>query len=109
MEKKTLREICDTYGISRRTVQGYEKENLISPSGKNHLGHLLYDEETRQRIGLIRFYQKAGFRIKEIGELLELPKKKRDERLLVQIRLLEEKKTQTETIIRKLEEMIREN
>lgn len=69
--KQTLRQICDQLKISRRTVQGYEKMELVSPSGKNKYGYLLYGEMERERIQLIRFYQKIGFRLREIKELME--------------------------------------
>lgn len=58
--------------VSRRAVQGYEKAGLVRPSGKNAMGHLLYDEEAQERIGLIRLYQGFGFQIKEIAGMLEL-------------------------------------
>ena len=50
MENFTLREIHASYGISRRAVQGYEKANLVSASGKNEYGHLLYDTAAVNRI-----------------------------------------------------------
>lgn len=62
----TLRDIKDTIGISRRVVQGYESEHLVSPTCKNHMGHLLYDQETYDRIKLIHEYQWIGFTLKEI-------------------------------------------
>lgn len=38
--EKTLREVCAALQISRRTIQGYEKAGLVSPSGKNKYGYL---------------------------------------------------------------------
>lgn len=35
MEEKTLREVCDLVGITRRAIQGYEKAGLVVPVGKN--------------------------------------------------------------------------
>ena len=34
MAEMTLRELCDSLGVSRRAVQGYEKAGLVSPEGK---------------------------------------------------------------------------
>lgn len=45
MAEMTLRELCDSLGVSRRAVQGYEKAGLVSPEGKNERGYLLYSEE----------------------------------------------------------------
>jgi len=69
----TLREVCSTYDISRRAIQGYEKAGLVSASGKNKYGHLLYDEDSQKRIVRIRLFQQMGFRIKEIRDLIDAP------------------------------------
>lgn len=69
---KTLSEIRKELGVSRKVIQGYEKHGLISPCGKDKYGHLIYDAKTIETIIMIRFYQKLGFLIKEIKELLFL-------------------------------------
>ena len=69
MEAKTLREICAGTGVSRRTIQGYEKAGLVSASGKN--GHLLYDQAAEERIRNIRFYQQIGFPVREISGIID--------------------------------------
>ena len=68
---KTLSEICKELGISRKAIQGYEKHGLISPCGKDKYGHLTYDEKTSERIVMIRFYQKLGFTVQEIKDLID--------------------------------------
>ena len=53
----TIREISDTFGVSRRAIQGYEKAGLLSSvSGKNNHGHLLYDEAVQEQIKRIEFF-----------------------------------------------------
>jgi len=69
----TLHELCDTVGVSRRAVQGYEKEGLVKASDRNKYGYLLYDEKTRLRVAQIKLYQQFGFKVKEIKELLDAP------------------------------------
>ena len=32
---RTLKEVCEMLGLSRRAVQGYEKAGLIRPSARN--------------------------------------------------------------------------
>ncbi len=66
----TLREICETLGVSRRALQGYEKAGLVASTGRNKYGHLLYDEKARERIAEIKFYQQLGFSIKEISDII---------------------------------------
>lgn len=69
----TIRKIYDTFGVSRRAIQGYEKAGLIFASGKNERGHLLYNETAQERIRQIKFFQQAGFSIKEITDIIDAP------------------------------------
>lgn len=73
MSEITLREVCDTLGVSRRAIQGYEKAGLVSPTGKNIRGYLLYDESSQERIKKIKLFQEMGFSIKEICEIIDAP------------------------------------
>ena len=69
----TLREICDAIQVTRRAIQGYEKMGLVSASGRNDRGYLLYDEGTFERIKKIRLFQDLGFSLKEIKQFIDLP------------------------------------
>ena len=70
---KTLQELCQALGVTRRAVQGYEKAELVKPSDRNKYGHLLYDEQAQARIAQIKLYQQLGFTIKEIQKLSDAP------------------------------------
>lgn len=80
----TLHELCDTFGISRRTVQGYEKHGLVRATGRNPRGYLLYDLQMQTEIQKIHQFQKFGFQVKEIGTLMMLSKPELRERLAAQ-------------------------
>ncbi|MCM1107179.1 MAG: MerR family transcriptional regulator [Blautia sp.] len=69
----TLREICDTVKVSRRAVQGYEKAGLVSASGKNRYGYLIYDVHSQERIRKIKLFQELGFSLKEIKDIIDAP------------------------------------
>ncbi len=68
---KTLHEVYEELGVTRRAVQGYEKRGLVKPSAKNKYGHLLYDEQAQKRIAIIKDYQRLGFKLKEIESLID--------------------------------------
>ncbi len=72
-ETKSLSEVCSVLEVSRRAVQGYENAGLVSATGKNKYGHLLYDEEAQRRIKQIRLLQQLGFKVKEIKEIIDAP------------------------------------
>ena len=106
MEEKTLHEVCETFGVSRRAVQGYEKAGLVSASGKNERGHLLYDKNSQERIQQIRMYQQMGFKVKEISLLLDASDQQLKQVLESQIEKLAGEKKQMELLIKKAYELI---
>ena len=71
---KTLREICDELNVSRRAVQGYEKMGLVSASDRTERGYLLYDLNTYERIKRVKFYQELGYSLKQIKDIIDLPR-----------------------------------
>lgn len=106
MNAMTLREMCDSLGISRRAVQGYETVGLVKPTGKTERGHLLYDEQTRERIREIRLFQKIGFTRKEIATIIDAPGEIRREALERQLVRLKKKKEDVEVLIQEVYRLI---
>lgn len=74
---KTLRDIESIYGISRRMIQEYERHKLIGYDAKNKYGHLLYSDESINRILFIRILNKTGMSLSEISRFLEMNADKR--------------------------------
>lgn len=70
-QNKTLTEIRKELNVSRKAIQGYEKHGLIKSSQKDKYGRHIYDEKITERIIKIRFYQKLGFSVNEIKELID--------------------------------------
>lgn len=102
----TLRKISNTFGVSRRAVQGYEKAGLISASRKNERGHLLYSEASQDRIRKIKFLQQIGFSIKEIRNIIDAPDEIQKSALEKQVKKLEEQKENIGILINKIYELI---
>ena len=108
MKEMTLREMCNTFEISRRAVQGYEKAGLVSASGKNARGYLLYDEASQERVKRIKLFQQMGFTIKQIKELIDAPDAILKHALERQLQKLTEEKKNIETLIHQLRVWIKE-
>lgn len=106
MNEITLREVCDAFGVSRRAVQGYEKAGLVSATGRNRRGYLLYDGNSQDRIRKIKLFQEMGFSIKEIREIIDAPDHILKSALEERILKLEEDREHTENMIRKANELI---
>ena len=107
MNEITLREVCDTFGVSRRAVQGYEKAGLVSATSKNRRGYLLYNGDSQERIRKIKLFQEMGFSIKEICEIIDAPNHILKYALEERIEKLKENNVHTELMIQKAYEMMR--
>lgn len=102
----TLREVCDTLAVSRRAVQGYEKAGLVSATGKNERGYLLYDASTRERIERIKLFQQLGFSIREIKGIIDAPSDVLKPALEEQVEKLKEDSENIELLIEKAYSLI---
>ncbi len=68
---KTLKEVCKITSVSRRTIQGFEKYGLVSASGKNKYGYLLYEDKDIERISYIKFLRDIGLSLRMIKNFEE--------------------------------------
>ena len=66
----TIREMCEAYDVTPRTLRFYEAKELISPirDGQKRL----YTKRERARLKLILRGRRFGFSLEEIRQLLEL-------------------------------------
>ena len=104
----TLREVCKAEGVTRRAVQGYEQAGLVTPTGRNERGHLLYDQLEQEKIRQIKFFQEMGFSIKEIRELSEAPANVVKEMIEERIEILWQEINKKESIIKIAKEMLKQ-
>lgn len=70
---KRLSEVCKLVGVTRRTLQEYDKVELLKPTSKTEAGYWLYDEAAIQRLMLIQIFVEADYKRKDIKALLESP------------------------------------
>lgn len=104
--EKTLKEVCEQVGVTRRAVQGYEEAGLVETTGRNKYGHLLYDESAIEKIKEIKMYQDFGFSIKEIQVLQEVSKEKYLGMLEYRLTLMQLEMSKLQENISKVEQLI---
>lgn len=68
---KKLSEVCKIVGVTRRTLQEYDKIKLLKPTNKTETGYWLYDDMAIQKLILIRIFVEAGYKRKDIKSILE--------------------------------------
>ena len=89
MNELLLREVCELVGVTRRAIQGYEKSGLVASTGKNKMGHLLYDKAAVDTIKEIKRYQNCGFSLTEIKKLKSMSQTEQRQVLKSKIQFLE--------------------
>ena len=66
----TIREMCDEFGVTPRTLRFYESKELLSPERRGT--HRLYTRRDRARLKLILRGKRFGFSLESIRQLLDL-------------------------------------
>lgn len=107
-EYKTLQEIYNTLGITRRAIQGYEEIGLVRASDKNMYGYLLYGENELKRIERIKMYHEFGFMLKEIKEIIDAPNPIIKAVLKSRVVELKKERVKIDTLISQAETLIKE-
>ena len=68
----TVSALADQTGLSPDTVRYYERVGLLPQPARSAAGYRLYDQTAIGRLQLIKSAQRAGLRLREIGELLQV-------------------------------------
>ncbi|MBR9862383.1 MAG: MerR family DNA-binding transcriptional regulator [Rhodobacteraceae bacterium] len=68
--RKTIRQMCEEYDVTPRTLRFYESKELLSPlrDGQKRL----YGKRSQARLKLILQGKRFGFSLEEIRQLLDL-------------------------------------
>ena len=69
-ETMTIREMCDAYGVTPRTLRFYEAKELLFPIREGQ--RRLFTKSDRARLKLILRGKRFGFSLEEIRQLLDL-------------------------------------
>lgn len=73
MKTYSVKELADLSGVSRRTLQYYDNEGILT-TDKNTNGHRMYHEHHLRRLMQINFYKSVGFSLEQIrNKMKEAP------------------------------------
>ena len=70
---KKLSEVCKIVGVTRRTLQEYDKVGLLKPTSTTDAGYWLYDDASIKKLILIQIFVEVCYERKAIKALLESP------------------------------------
>jgi DNA-binding transcriptional MerR regulator len=82
-ETMTIREMCNLYQVTPRTLRFYESKVLLFPHRQGQ--KRLFTRRDRARMTLIERGKRLGFSLEQIRQLLEVYDKTRDERLQLEM------------------------
>ena len=69
-DQMTIREMCDAYDVTPRTLRFYESKELLFPAREGQ--KRLFSKRDRARLKLILRGKRFGFSLEEIRQLLDL-------------------------------------
>lgn len=69
-DRKTIRQMCEEFDVTPRTLRFYEAKELISPLREGQ--KRLYGKRSQARLKLILQGKRFGFSLEEIRQLLDL-------------------------------------
>ena len=87
---KRIEEVCRLSGVSRRTLQYYDNEGILSVK-RSEENYRLYDETAMARLWEILWYKEMGFELKEIKNILTVTQKEKNNYLNEKIQIIEGK------------------
>lgn len=70
---KSISEVAQLTGISTRTLQYYDKIDLLKPTKLTNSGYRMYNDEALEKLQQILFFKELDFKLKEIKEILQKP------------------------------------
>lgn len=69
-ELMTIREVCDAFGVTARTLRFYESKELLAPIREGQ--RRLFTRRDLARLKLIQRGKRFGFQLEEMRQLLDL-------------------------------------
>lgn len=94
---KKISEVCKLTGVTRRTLQEYDKIGLLKHTAETDGGYWLYDDHAIETLMVIHVFVEVGYKREEIKRILESENLEAEYDTLISI--LEEKKKRIEGMI----------
>ena len=96
---KTVKDVSEITGISIRTLRYYDEIGLLKPTELTAAGYRLYDNKALERLQEIMFFKELEIPLEDIKKIMDNPNYDREQSLLTQKNLLEQKRNRFNGII----------
>ncbi len=96
---KTVKEMSEITGVSIRTLRYYDEIGLLKPTELTEAGYRLYDNKALEKLQEIMFFRELEIPLMDIKKIMDDPNYDKEQALLVQKSLLEQKRNRLNGII----------
>jgi DNA-binding transcriptional MerR regulator len=96
---KTVKDVSEISRVSIRTLRYYDKIGLLKPTELSDAGYRLYDNKALERLREIMFFKELEIPLEDIKKIMDSPNYDKEQALLTQKNLLEQKRNQLNGII----------
>ena len=96
---KTVKDVSEITGISIRALRYYDEIGLLKPTKLTDAGYRLYDNKALERLQEIMFFKELEIPLEDIQKIMDNPNYDKEQVLLTQKTLLEQKRNRLNGII----------
>lgn len=104
---KTVKAISEITGVSIRTLRYYDEIRLLRPTQLTEAGYRLYDDKALERLQEIMFFRELEIPLVDIKKIMENPNYDKEQALLTQKFLLENKRNRLNGIIELINDVMK--
>lgn len=96
---KTVKDVSKITGVSIRTLRYYDEIGLLNPTELTEAGYRLYDNKALEKLQEIMFFRELEIPLADIKKIMDNPNYDKEQALLTQKSLLEQKRNRLNGII----------
>lgn len=104
---KTVKDVSKITGVSIRTLRYYDEIGLLNPTELTEAGYRLYDNKALEKLQEIMFFRELDIPLIDIKKIMENPNYDKEQALLTQKNLLEQKRNRLNGIIELITDVMR--
>ena len=104
---KTVKDVSEITGVSRRTLRYYDEIGLLKPTELTDAGYRLYDNRALERLQEIMLFKELEIQLEDIKNIMDNPSYEKEQVLLAQKTLLEQKRNRLNGIIELISDVMK--
>jgi len=104
---KTVKDVSAITGVSIRTLRYYDEIGLLKPTELTEAGYRLYDNKALEKLQEIMFFRELEIPLVDIKKIMDNPNYNKEQALLTQKALLEQKRNRLNGIIELITDVVK--